>query len=169
MDTHEVVRRSQHAAAAIELELMVDVGRECHDWITTHPAQAVHEGWALWRWQLADAEAIRAAEWRRLEASVFAWASASRSLDQSHIDTLRDVALPRVLVTLSETVLAELDELAAAEHRSRSNTLAMLIEEALDARQNIGPPPREPAGEMPLPRPGRVNPVTGRPYGPVPK
>jgi hypothetical protein len=165
VDTHELVRRSQYAAAAAELELMTPVGRECHDWIMTHPGAAVDEGWALWRWQLADAEAIRAAEWRRLEASVFAWA---RQTTDSACHTITDMPGMISFRGLSDATLAEIDELAAAEHRSRSNTLVMLIEEALDARQNIGPPPRDPVGEMPLVGRG-INPVTGRPYGPVPK
>jgi hypothetical protein len=70
IDTHEVVRRSQCSTAETDLDLMVPLGRSCHDWIGRHPTEAHDEGWGLWRYELADAEAIRRAEWRRLEASL---------------------------------------------------------------------------------------------------
>lgn len=56
-ETHERVRRSQLLGAGAEIELMVQLGPECHRWVTTHPREAVEEilpdgqRLAMWRWE----------------------------------------------------------------------------------------------------------------------
>jgi hypothetical protein len=51
VDTHELVRRSQSSTSAVDVFCMVNLGRECHGWVSTHPKEAVEQGWAVWRWQ----------------------------------------------------------------------------------------------------------------------
>jgi hypothetical protein len=159
VDTHELIRRSQHADAAAELELMTPVGRECHDWIGHHPTQAVDEGWALWRWQLADDEAIRAAEWRRLEASVFAWAIKPRepiTLPADETGNVIDMPRPhtgRIPVTVRFDP-EDLDWLKAAAN-ARGIDVAETLRRLVKASREAA-------------RPAHST-LTGRAHGPVPK
>jgi hypothetical protein len=51
VDVHELVRRSQRASAAADIEVMQPLCRTCHDWVGAHPRQAVEDGWAMWSWQ----------------------------------------------------------------------------------------------------------------------
>jgi hypothetical protein len=65
VDGHELVRRSQ-GGRPDDPEMVVVLGRACHEWVTEHPAQAHGEGWALWRHERDDPTAHRAAYLRRL-------------------------------------------------------------------------------------------------------
>lgn len=78
-EAHEILRRAQHAEGAADLELMVPLGRTCHDWVTTHPTEAHDQGWVIWRHELEDAELIRETAWQRLEYSL-----GLRALDKPH-------------------------------------------------------------------------------------
>jgi hypothetical protein len=160
VDTHEIVRRSQCSSAAADLELMTPVGRKCHDWIGAHPVRAHDEGWAVWAWELNDADRLHEAELARTAASV--------GITWSHLDTLSDMTSQRVLVVLSPDLIERVDALAEAQRWSRAATARYLIEAALDAAAepvhdqgvNIGPRRDEIRGHAT---------VTGRPWGPTPK
>lgn len=47
VDLHELKNRSQ-GGDFLDPEQIVTVCRECHDWITTHPAEAHAGGWTYW-------------------------------------------------------------------------------------------------------------------------
>lgn len=169
IDTHELVRRSQYPGAAADLEIMVPVGRQCHDWIGHHPTQAHDEGWASWSWELNDAERLHEAELARTAASC--------GITWSQLDMVCDMTTQRVLVGLPEDLVEQIDVMAEDEYRSRSAMLRVLVDEAVAARLGGAEPAPAASGvdvratvNTPAPDPGRgANPVTGRAYGPVPK
>lgn len=71
VDPHELVNRSQGDTAA-DIELIVPIGRTCHDWVTTHPTEARDEGFALRRKDKDDPAAHREAYLRRLDRGYLA-------------------------------------------------------------------------------------------------
>jgi hypothetical protein len=173
IDTHELVRRSQWTGAATDLEVMVNVGRECHDWIGAHPDAAHAEGWALWRWELADMAARHEAGLRRLAVELGLPAVAYLNLDTSRenlldADSLHDMPRATAQAILDPDVIGEIDRLADAEDRTRSAMIRILVREALSARSARDLLERRTAEATP-PSSRGVNPVTGRAYGPVPK
>ncbi len=54
VDCHEVLRRSQGGSLTDPGNLLL-LCRTHHDWITTHPAEAVALGLSRWSWQRDDA------------------------------------------------------------------------------------------------------------------
>lgn len=62
VDHHELTRRAQSSTSAIDLDEMIPIGRQCHDWIGAHPAQAVKDGWA--KWSHPDRVPPSAVDWR---------------------------------------------------------------------------------------------------------
>lgn len=46
VDVHELLSRGR-GGSITERENVVPLCRPCHDWITTHPAAAQHDGWLL--------------------------------------------------------------------------------------------------------------------------
>jgi hypothetical protein len=65
VDPHELVRQA-HGDTGTDLDMIVPVGRACHDWITHHPVRAHDEGWALWSWERGDEAALHRAWMARL-------------------------------------------------------------------------------------------------------
>lgn len=49
-DGHEITRAGQGGDRSAIVNV-IPVGRACHRWITTHPAEAVDLGLARWRWR----------------------------------------------------------------------------------------------------------------------
>lgn len=62
VDHHELTRRSQSSTSAIDLDEMIPIGRQCHDWIGRNPAQAVLDGWA--KWSHPDRVPPKPVQWR---------------------------------------------------------------------------------------------------------
>ncbi len=54
VDCHELLRRSQGGSLTDPANLLL-LCRTHHDWITTHPAEAVALGLSRWSWQRDDA------------------------------------------------------------------------------------------------------------------
>lgn len=45
-DAHELLSRAR-GGSIVEIENIVALCRRCHDWITTHPAEATEQGWLI--------------------------------------------------------------------------------------------------------------------------
>lgn len=49
-DVHEIVSRAR-GGSILDVENLACLCRTCHDYITTHPAQAAEEGWSRGSWE----------------------------------------------------------------------------------------------------------------------
>lgn len=163
---HELARGSNRRRAATDVAMTVPLGRSCHEWVTTHPAAAVDEGWAVWGWQF-----------RQMMLT---------AVDTGmHRDTLHPMTIQKA-IRFDEQQAERIQQIADEQGRTFTQQVQYFCKRGIrdyeydvevNARSNSGPmdgtierpePPTTWSSSTPVQRP-RVNPVTGLPYGPTPK
>lgn len=157
---HELARGIYRRECAVDVFMTVMLGRSCHEWVTTHPAEAIEEGWA-----------ISGAEYRRRLMLL------DEPIDNDiHRVTITHMQTPQRSIRISDELYDRVKTAADRENRTFSQQVQYVLERFIELDQH-GPldatierpePPTTWSSSTPVQRP-RVNPVTGLPYGPTPK
>lgn len=121
VDTHELVNRSQLGSAAINLDLMVPIGRACHDWATTHPHEAALRGMTIPYWQ-------------------HALASYAQVVERVPYDAMKTAARTPITVKFDADALDWIDQQARLRNVDRSELLRRIVDATRRLQAGLPPP-----------------------------